>query len=229
MAQILLVEDDTNLADTLEFNITRWGHEVIRTNNGAKALELFERYQPDLILLDLLLPGLSGMEVCTKIRKSSTVPIIMLTARDSETDKVRGLEAGADDYITKPFSIKELQARINSVLRRSRLNKSVEPASLIKLDNFEMDRIARKVKVDGAEIKLTQKEFDLLELFLLNPGKAFSRYELLERVWGNAYAGESKTVDVHIRWLRSKFGNKTPFSIVTLRGIGYRLDLELKK
>jgi DNA-binding response OmpR family regulator len=177
-------------------------------------------------VLDLMMPEIDGWEVCRRLRKESDLPIIMLTARGDDVDKIVGLELGADDYITKPFSVREVLARVNAVLRRASPDAN-EPRSIPELDsigNFVMDRAARRVIVDGHDVKLTAREFDLLSYLLAFPRRVHSRDVLLENVWGHEFSGDRKTVDVHIRWLREKFAGVAPFEIVTVRGIGYRLD-----
>jgi DNA-binding response OmpR family regulator len=173
-----------------------------------------------------MLPGMSGFDFCRALRKTSRVPIIMITAKDAEVDKIVGLELGADDYITKPFSIREVLARVNAVLRRASPDAN-EPRSIPERDSIEeftLDRAARRVLLDGRDVKLTAREFDLLSYLLAFPGRVHSRDVLLENVWGHEFSGDPKTIDVHIRWLREKFAGVAPFEIVTVRGIGYRLD-----
>jgi two-component system, OmpR family, response regulator MtrA len=193
--------------------------------DGERALSAFRESRPDIVLLDLMLPGMSGVELCRTIRKTSSVPIIMLTAKDSEVDKVVGLELGADDYVTKPFSVREVLARINAVLRRS---NSADHGHAVpereSIGAFTIDRAARRVRLDGSEIRLTGREFDLLSHLLAHSGRVQSRDALLENVWGYEFMGDRKTVDVHVRWLREKFVGRAPFDIATVRGIGYRLD-----
>jgi DNA-binding response OmpR family regulator len=225
-ARVLVVEDDEGIREMLKYNLSAAGFTVYEAGDGAVGLRTARTSKPDLILLDLMLPGMSGFDFCRALRKTSRVPIIMLTAKDAEVDKIVGLELGADDYITKPFSIREVLARVNSVLRRVH-GDAGEPRSMPDRDSiggFVFDRAARRVLLDGKEIKLTAREFDLLSYLLASPGRVQTRDALLEHVWGSEFTGDRKTVDVHIRWLRSKFAGKAPFAIVTLRGIGYRLD-----
>ena len=226
-ARILVVEDDEGIRETLKYNLLAAGFVVQEARDGVSALRLARSQKPDLVMLDLMLPGMSGVEVCRAIRKSSQVPIIMVTAKDSEVDKIVGLELGADDYITKPFSIREVLARVNAVLRRSRADageRSIPERDAI--GNVFIDRPARRVLLDGAEVKLTTREFDLISFLLAHPGRVHTRDVLLQRVWGPDFLGDRKTVDVHIRWLREKFAGRVRFEIVTVRGVGYRLDRE---
>jgi DNA-binding response OmpR family regulator len=212
----------------LKYNLASAGFSVHEASDGAAGLRTARTSRPDLILLDLMLPGMSGLDFCRALRKTSQVPIIMLTAKDTEVDKIVGLELGADDYITKPFSIREVLARVNSVLRRAQPDAS-EPRSVPELDSiadFTMDRAARRVLLAGKEVKLTAREFDLLSHLLANSGRVQTRDALLEHVWGPDFSGDRKTIDVHIRWLREKFTGKVAFEIATVRGIGYRLDRE---
>ncbi len=224
--QVLLVEDEPNIRDTLRFNLSREGYAVSEARTADEAIRSFRGAKPDIILLDIMLPGMSGFEVCRIFRQESTVPIIMLTAKDQELDKVLGLGVGADDYITKPFGLQELFARMTAVLRRSdgRQPTEVRLPEVEYLGPMVLDRAARRVTLDGHEIKLTAREFDLLSFFLGNPGRVHSRRHLLQQVWRYNYVGDAKTVDVHVRWLRQKFAGRVPFEIVTVRGVGYRLD-----
>jgi two-component system phosphate regulon response regulator PhoB len=210
----------------LKYNLTAAGFSVLEASDGASGLRTARTAKPDLVLLDLMLPGMSGFDFCRALRKSSRVPIIIITAKDSEVDKIVGLELGADDYITKPFSIREVLARVHAVLRRAQPDAN-EPKAIPEHDSigaFSINRAARRVILDGTDIKLTAREFDLLSYLLAFPGRVHTRDSLLENVWGREFTGERKTVDVHIRWLREKFAGRAPFEIVTVRGIGYRLD-----
>jgi DNA-binding response OmpR family regulator len=223
--RVLVVEDDEGIREMLRYNLAGAGFSVHEASDGASGLRTARTAQPDLILLDLMLPGMSGFDFCRALRRTSRVPIIMLTAKDAEVDKIVGLELGADDYITKPFSVREVLARINAVLRRS--SEAAEAAGVPERDiigDFVIDRAARRVLLRGADVKLTTREFDLLSYLLAHPGRVHTRYVLLENVWGSEFSGERKTVDVHIRWLREKFAGVAPFEIVTVRGVGYRLD-----
>jgi DNA-binding response OmpR family regulator len=224
--RVLIVEDDEGIRDMLKYNLVGAGFTVQEARDGAAGLRTARTSPPDLILLDLMLPGMSGFDFCRALRKSSRVPVIMITAKDAEIDKIVGLELGADDYITKPFSIREVLARVNAVLRRAQPEAN-EPKTIPEQDSigsFRIDRAARRVVLDDAEVKLTAREFDLLSYLLAFPGRVHTRDVLLENVWGHEFNGERKTVDVHIRWLREKFQARAPFEIVTVRGIGYRMD-----
>jgi len=225
VARILVVEDDEGIREMLRYNLAGAGYAVQEARDGATGLRLAQTGRPDLVLLDLMLPGMSGLEVCRALRRSGRTPIIMLTAKDAEVDKIVGLELGADDYITKPFSVREVMARVNAVLRRIQGDTAGAAAPEREtLGEFAIDRPARRVWLDGAEVKLTAREFDLLSFLLAHPGRVHSRDALLTQVWGPSFVGDRKTVDVHIRWLRAKFAARVPFAIVTVRGIGYRLD-----
>jgi two-component system, OmpR family, response regulator RegX3 len=224
--RILVVEDDEGIREMLKYNLAQAGFAVHEAGDGATGLRTARTSSPDLVLLDLMLPGMSGLDFCRALRKTSSVPIIMLTAKDTEVDKIVGLELGADDYITKPFSVREVLARVNSVLRRAD-PQAAQSKALPELDTvgqFVLDRAARRVFLSGKEVRLAAKEFNLLSHLLANAGRVQTRDALLESVWGPQFSGDRKTVDVHIRWLREKFAGKVPFEIVTLRGVGYRLD-----
>ncbi len=224
--RVLVVEDDEGIREMLKYNLVTAGFSVQEARDGASGLRTARTARPDLILLDLMLPGMSGFDFCRALRKSSRVPIIMITAKDAEIDKIVGLELGADDYITKPFSIREVLARVNAVLRRAQPEAN-EPKAVPEHDaigDFSMDRAARRVIMHGSDVKLTVREFDLLSYLLAHPGRVHTRDVLLENVWGHEFSGDRKTVDVHVRWLREKFAGHAPFEIVTVRGIGYRLD-----
>jgi DNA-binding response OmpR family regulator len=224
--RVLVVEDDEGIREMLKYNLVSAGFTVHEARDGASGLRTARTARPDLILLDLMLPGMSGFDFTRALRRTSRVPIIMITAKDAEVDKIVGLELGADDYITKPFSVREVLARVNAVLRRSSADVN-EPAAMPERDTlgeFTIDRAARRVILDGSEIRLTVREFDLISYLLAHPGRVHTRDVLLENVWGHDFAGDRKTVDVHVRWLREKFAGIAPFEIVTVRGIGYRLD-----
>ncbi|HSP09230.1 MAG TPA: response regulator transcription factor [Candidatus Dormibacteraeota bacterium] len=226
--RVLVVEDDEGIREMLKYNLSAAGFSVHEASDGSTGLRTARTAKPDLILLDLMLPGMSGFDFCRALRKSSRVPIIMLTAKDAEVDKIVGLELGADDYITKPFSIREVLARVNAVLRRTAPDSN-DPRSIPEQDSigdFTMDRAARRVLLEGQDVKVTAREFDLLSYLLAFPGRVHTREVLLENVWHREFSGGPKTVDVHVRWLREKFANVAPFRIVTVRGIGYRLDRE---
>jgi DNA-binding response OmpR family regulator len=224
--RVLVVEDDEGIREMLKYNLASAGFAVQEARDGAAGLRTARTARPDLILLDLMLPGMSGFDFCRALRKTSRGPSIMITAKDAEVDKIVGLELGADDYITKPFSIREVLARVNAVLRRASPEAN-EPRSIPERDSIEeftLDRAARRVLLDGRDVKLTAREFDLLSYLLAFPGRVHSRDVLLENVWGHEFSGDPKTIDVHVRWLREKFAGVAPFEIVTVRGIGYRLD-----
>lgn len=222
MTRILVVEDEDSLSDALAFLLTKEGFEVEVAENGLKALELFDRTGADLVLLDLMLPGLSGTEVCRQIRIKSSVPIIMLTAKESEVDKVVGLELGADDYVTKPYSSRELIARIRAVLRRN--SEPAETVGTLTEGPVRMDVERHIVLVNNLPISLPLKEFELLEFLMRNSGRVLTRTQLIDRVWGSDYVGDTKTLDVHIKRLRSKIEKDpaNPEFILTVRGLGYK-------
>jgi len=220
--RVLVVEDDEGIREMLKYNRASAGFSVQEAGDGAAGLRTARTSRPDLILLDLMLPGMSGFDFCRALRKSSRVPIIMLTAKDAEVDKIVGLELGADDYITKPFSVREVLARVNAVMRRAAPDAQ-DPKSVPERDvigDFIMDRAARRVVMKDHDVRLTVREFDLLSYLLAFPGRVHTRDVLLENVWGHEFSGDRKTVDVHIRWLRAKFAGLAPFEIVTVRGIG---------
>jgi two-component system OmpR family response regulator len=226
-AKILIVEDDINLLATLKYNLAKEGYEVITAVDGAGALETARREKPALIILDVMLPKLSGFEVCRILRKETNVPILMLTAKVEEVDKIVGLEIGADDYMTKPFSMRELLARIRAMLRRAEMGK-LGPAGEsepLKIGDLVIDSARHRASLRGKALELSPKEFDLLTFLAENKGFVFSREQLLEKVWGYDYAGETRTVDVHIRWLRQKIESDPakPDRLITVRGKGYKL------
>jgi DNA-binding response OmpR family regulator len=229
-SRILVVEDDLTLLETLEYNLANEGYEVITAADGLTALEIAREEQPDLIVLDLMLPRLDGFEVCRILRPETTVPILMLTARTDEVDRVVGLEVGADDYLTKPFSMRELLARVKALLRRVRLireemasEQAIPGTERLTFDDLIIDLDRREVLVRGETLHLKPKEFELLVFLARHRGMALSRDLLLERVWGWDYGGGSRTVDVHVRWLREKVeaNPADPERIVTVRGVGY--------
>ena len=226
MSKILIVEDEEALSDPLAFLLGREGFQTIVVDNGLDALPVFDREGADLVLLDVMLPGMSGMEVCRKLREVSSVPIIMLTAKDSELDKVLGLELGADDYVTKPYSARELIARIRAVLRRRSAETDSATESVLQGGPVRMDIDRHVVTVNGEEISMPLKEFELLEILLRNVGRVMTRGQLIERVWGADYVGDTKTLDVHIKRLRSKIepDSSAPQYVVTVRGLGYKVE-----
>ena len=225
MTRILVVEDEESFRDALSYMLRKEGFEVVLADNGLAALEEFDRHGADLVLLDLMLPGLSGTEVCRAIRSKSSVPVIMLTAKDSEVDKVVGLELGADDYVTKPYSTRELLARIRAVLRRGGEPDDLAPAT-VEAGPVRLDVDRHVVSVSGEEVTMPLKEFELLELLLRNAGRVLTRGQLIDRVWGSDYVGDTKTLDVHVKRLRAKVEPEpgTPRHIVTVRGLGYKFE-----
>ncbi|GAA1786067.1 response regulator transcription factor [Agromyces lapidis] len=225
MTRILLVEDEIALSDPLSFLLEREGYEIEVAADGPSAIAAFDRDGADLVLLDLMLPGLPGTEVCREIRTRSAVPIIMLTAKDSEIDIVVGLELGADDYVTKPYKTRELLARIRAVLRRRTEIEDFDEA-VLEGGRVKMDVDRHTVEVDGEAVPMPLKEFELLELLMRNPGRVLTRGQLIDRVWGSDYFGDTKTLDVHIKRIRSKIevAPSEPVQLVTVRGLGYRFE-----
>jgi len=228
---ILVVEDEVTLRETLAYNLEHLGYQVVTASDGQMAIDLAKKHRPNLVVLDIMLPGLDGFEVCRILRKDMIMPILMLTARDEEIDRVIGLELGADDYLTKPFSMREFLARVKAQLRRVRLDqdesseKSTQK-SILNFSDLEIDLLRREVRLKGHPLELKPKEFDLLLFLARHKEQVLSREIILQRVWGWEYTGGSRTVDVHIRWLRKKI-EKSPASperIVTVRGAGYRFE-----
>ena len=226
MTRILLVEDEPDLADPLAYLLRREGYEVEISEDGPGALEAFRARGADIILLDLMLPGMPGTEVCRQVRQSSGVPIIMLTAKDSEVDIVVGLELGADDYITKPYSSRELLARMRAVLRRVAQAETEIDERVLDGGRVTLDIDRHTVAVDGSEINMPLKEFELLEVLMRNAGRVLTRGQLIDRVWGSDYFGDTKTLDVHIKRIRSRIEQNPsdPVMLVTVRGLGYRFE-----
>jgi len=236
MTKILVVDDEPNLLHSVGYNLRREGYDFLPATDGLAALALAEREHPDAIILDIMLPGIDGFEVCRRLRQSSQVPILMLTAKDSEIDRVVGLEIGADDYLTKPFSMRELLARVKAQLRRTQLvrdelakaggSESTFPLETLVLDNLVINQTRREVLLNGQVLGLKPQEYELLLFFALHKGQMLSREFILERVWGWDYVGDSRTVDVHVRWLRLKIEQDaaSPQRIVTVRGGGYRFE-----
>lgn len=226
MTRVLVVEDEESISEALAFLLRKEGFDVHVAADGQQALELFDRDGAEMVLLDLMLPGLSGTEVCRELRQRSNVPIIMVTAKDSEVDKIVGLELGADDYVTKPFSSRELLARIRAVLRRGR-DEEDAGSSVVEVGRVRMDVDRHVVTVDGKETRLPLKEFELLEMLLRNAGRVLSRGQLIDRVWGSDYVGDTKTLDVHVKRLRAKVepDPSTPIHLVTVRGLGYKYEV----
>jgi two-component system response regulator RegX3 len=224
VTRVLVVEDEESYSDALAYMLRKEGFEVSVVNTGPDALSEFDRNGADVVLLDLMLPGLPGTEVCRQIRSASNVPIIMVSAKDTEVDKVVGLELGADDYVTKPYSPRELVARIRAVLRRG-LETDLAPPTL-EAGPVRMDVERHIVTVHGSDTRLPLKEFELLEMFLRNPGRVLTRGQLIDRVWGSDYVGDTKTLDVHVKRLRAKIESDpaAPTMLVTVRGLGYKLE-----
>lgn len=221
--RLLLVDDEPAIIKGLKFSLEQDGYEVVIAYDGGEALEQFQNNKVDLILLDVMLPVMDGIEVCQRIREQSTVPIIMLTAKGEDMDKILGLEYGADDYMTKPFNILEVKARIKTILRRTGAPREKEDSNTISVHDLGVNQDLRAVTLRGQEVNLTAKEFDMLKLFITNRGKVYSREQLLEALWSNEYAGDLRTVDVHIRRLREKIEPtpSKPEYIMTKWGVGY--------
>ena len=227
MTKILVVEDEASFSEALAYLLGREGFDVVLADTGTKAIEEFDRIGADLVLLDLMLPGLSGTEVCKQLRQRSAVPIIMLTAKDSEVDKVVGLELGADDYVTKPYSSRELVARIRAVLRRnSDLGEDVADSGILTVGPIRLDSERHVISINGTTAQFPLKEFELLEFLMRNSGRVLTRTQLIDRVWGSDYVGDTKTLDVHIKRLRAKIEQDpaNPVYIQTVRGLGYKME-----
>lgn len=226
MTQLLVIEDEESFSETLSYMLTREGFDVRVAATGPAGLDEFERHGADLVLLDVMLPGLPGTEVCRRLRERSDVPVIMLTARDSEVDKVVGLELGADDYVTKPFSARELVARIRAVLRRRSDAAEAPISGPLEAGPVRLDPDRHVVTVGGEPIVLPLREFELLELLLRNVGRVLTRHQLIDRLWGSDYVGDTKTLDVHVKRLRSRIEDSPahPRHLVTVRGLGYKFE-----
>jgi DNA-binding response OmpR family regulator len=230
--KILIVEDDDTLLSVLKYNLEKEGYQILTARDGLAGLEAARREKPDLLILDWMLPKMDGLEVCRIVRKEMTVPILMLTAKNEEIDKVLGLEMGADDYMTKPFSMREMIARIHAMFRRAEMClPSVNPeqntiSDVIKVGAIEIDIPRHMAKNSGVNLVLTPKEFDLLVYLARNSGQVFNRETLLSKVWGYDFAGDTRTVDVHIRWLREKIEKnpEAPTHLMTVRGVGYKFE-----
>jgi two-component system OmpR family response regulator len=224
--KVLIVEDDPNLLETLKYNLSKDGYRVVTASDGERAIWGARREKPDLIILDIMLPKMNGFEVCRILRQEMIVPILMLTAKTDETDKIVGLEIGADDYMTKPFSIRELLARVRAMLRRTKMAETPPVVERLKAGDIDIDVPRHQAYLAGTMLELTPKEFDLLVFLAKNNGLVFSREQLLEKVWGYDYSGDTRTVDVHIRWLRQKIETDPghPRYLVTVRGTGYKLE-----
>ena len=226
MTRILLVEDEESYRDPLTYQLTREGYDVIAVGNGLDALESFDADGADLVLLDLMLPGLSGTEVCRRLRARSNVPVIMLTAKDSEIDKVVGLEIGADDYVTKPYSFRELLARVRAVLRRQQASAEDDAGEgVLEVGPVRLDVERHTVTVADQSVSFPLKEFELLEFLMRNAGRVLTRGQLIDRVWGSNYVGDTKTLDVHVKRVRAKIEEDpaVPLLLLTVRGLGYKL------
>ena len=224
MARLLVIDDEVNLRHTLGYTLRQEGYEVLSAADGEQGLAQFASGRPDLVILDLMLPKMDGLEVCRRIRRESTVPVLMLTARDTELDKVIGLEVGADDYLVKPFSMRELVARVRAMLRRAATPAAEASDEVIERPGLRIDTARHRVTRDGAEIALRPKEFDLLVYLARQPGRVFAREQLLGAIWGLDRAGDSRTVDTHVKTLRDQLGETAdaPRWIETVRGVGYR-------
>lgn len=222
MPRLLLVEDEENLGEALAYQLEREGFQVERVTDGAEALERYRTAGADLVLLDLMLPGMSGEDLCREIRRTSSVPIIMLTARDTDVDKIVGLELGADDYVTKPFNTRELIARVRAVLRRTDQEKAKNSA--LEGGGVRLDADRFEVVIRGEEVHLPRKEFELLEILMENAGRVLTRETLIDQVWGADYFGDTRTLDVHVKRLRSKIEENPhePQHLITIRGLGYK-------
>jgi two-component system OmpR family response regulator len=235
LSKILIVDDDKNLLEVIKYNLMNDGYLVVLAENGTQAVEIARKEKPDLIILDVMLPGIDGFEVCRILRKEMSVPILMLSAKTDEIDKVVGLELGADDYITKPFSVRELMARVRAALRRRESNeqhtlsnklKETRENLIIKGHGLEVDTVRHQVSLKGSVLNLTPKEFELLAFLMRYKGQVFNREQLMEKVWGYTFEGSKRTVDVHIRWLRQKIEDDpdTPKILVTVIGFGYKFE-----
>ncbi len=237
MSMVLVVEDDPAILDAVAYSIRRDGHEVVTAVDGVAGLEAARDRKPDAIVLDVMLPRMSGLDVCRILRAEAPVPILLLTARDSEADRVQGLDLGADDYLTKPFSMRELRARVASLLRRDALSRAAGPREaaaepehpVLRAGGVEVDEVAHEARHDGKVLNLRPREFALLAYFLRHPGQALTRNQILEDVWGITFMGETRTVDVHVRWLRETIADdpSDPQLIQTLRSVGYRFAPQL--
>ena len=225
---VLIIEDEENISEAIQYNLRQNGYQVLAAEDGLKGLGIIENNQVDLLILDIMLPGMDGLDVCKEIRKTSNMPIIMLTAKIEEYNKVVGLELGADDYVTKPFSMSELLARIKSLLRRYNMNNRSEdePSNILESGDLLVDLNKHIATIEKTPLDLRPKQFDLLTFFLRNKGKALSRDQILENLWGHDYIGDVRTVDVHVRWLREiiEKDSRKPNRIITVRGFGYRFD-----
>ena len=225
-SSVLVVEDEENLLEALKYNLEREGYVVLTAEDGAAGLETARAASPDLVVLDVMLPEMDGLEVCRILRRENDVPILMLTAKGEEIDRVVGLELGADDYVAKPFSMRELMARVRAMLRRPRQSAERRSSGPLRSGGLEVDVEAHQATLNGQELKLKPREFDLLSLFMRSRGRAYTRNEILSQLWGHDYIGDIRTVDVHVRWLREKIeaDPASPARIITIRGHGYRFE-----
>ncbi len=224
---ILIVEDEENLLEALKYNLEHSGYQVVTAADGGKGLELAREADPALVILDIMLPTLDGLEVCRLLRRTSDVPVLMLTAKTEEVDRVVGLEMGADDYVVKPFSMRELLSRVRAILRRPRSGRlAASGADVVKSGALELDLTGHAVSLEGRQIDLKPREFNLLALLMSNKGRVYTRRQILDQVWEQDYIGDARTVDVHVRWLREKIETdpSSPQSIVTIRGVGYKFQ-----
>jgi two-component system response regulator RegX3 len=226
MPKVLVVDDEESLLEAVRYALSREGLNVVVARDGAEAVQTFETERPDLIVLDLMLPVVNGIDVCRRIRADSQVPILMLTARDGEVDRVVGLEMGADDYVTKPFSLRELVARVRALLRRAGVTDATGDRNVLEASGIRLDPERHEVTVRGGLVNLPLKEFELLEVLMENRGRVLTRQTLIDRVWGFDYVGDTKTLDVHVKRLRARVeeDRHNPELIVTVRGVGYRFD-----
>lgn len=226
MKKVLVVDDEPTLVATLKYNLQREGYQLITASDGESGLSMARQYQPDVIILDIMLPRLNGFEVCRILRREMNVPILMLTAKTDEVDKVVGLELGADDYVTKPFGMRELVARVRALLRRSEAPQQDAETAVMTSGDLRVDLRRREASRRDQVLALKPKEFELLAFFLHHRGSAFTREQLLNQIWGYDFAGDTRTVDVHVRWLREKIEDEPakPTRLITIRGVGYRFD-----
>ena len=224
--KILIIEDEENILEAVKYTLTQEGYDVFTSVDGEDGLEKAQEIKPDLVLLDVMLPKMDGFEVCRILRKDLEMPVFMISAKAEEIDRVVGLEIGADDYITKPFSMRELVVRVRNSLRRSALNRQVDDLEILKFGELEIHLTSHMAVVSGEEVSMKPKEFDLLYLLASNKGRAFTRDQILQRLWDREYIGDVRTVDVHVRWIREKIevNPSRPEKLVTIRGVGYRFD-----
>ncbi len=227
--RVLIVEDEENLLEALRYSFSREDFEVHTATDGATGLQIARVTPLDVVILDIILPEMDGIEVCRELRRTSTVPIIMLTAKGEEIDRIVGLEVGADDYVVKPFSVRELLARTRAILRRTRFeqeNARVAPPTILRADDLELNQASFTARLHGQQLELPRRQFELLALLMLNRGRTLTREEILDRVWGYGYINNTRTIDVHVRWLRKKIepDPSNPRSILTVRGVGYRFE-----